>query len=90
MPAPRPEPQRKHPANLSLAPARLAFGHRYAEAHQTSLSQVVEDLLAALEHSLAADAPNADPDPLDGLLAGWPDLDKRDLRRGQHGKRLAR
>ena len=90
MPALLPESERKHPANLSLAPARLAFGHRYAEAHQTSLSQVVDDLLAALEGAVAAEPGDRERDPLDGLLAGWPEVDKKDLRREQHERRLAR
>lgn len=30
-----------------------------------------------------------DPDSLDGLLTGWPDLDQRGLRQAQHEHRLA-
>jgi len=90
MPATLPGPKRKRPANLSLAPARLAFGHRYAAAHRTSLSQVVNDLLGALENASALPAEAADPDPLDGMLAGWPELEQRDLRKAQHAQRLAR
>jgi hypothetical protein len=85
-----PEPEHKRAANLSLSPSRLAFGHRYAEAHHTSLSQVVNDLLEALENSVTLKASQPGQDPLDGLLAGWPDLDKSDLRKGQHQKRLGR
>lgn len=88
MPAPLPQAQRKRSTNLSLAPERLRFGQRYAEIRDTSLSQVVEDLLAALEQSLQADADQRDP--LDGLLAGWPEEDKKSLRRAQHSNRAGR
>jgi hypothetical protein len=90
VPPPVPAPQRKRPANLTLAPDRLRFGQQYAEANQTSLSRVVEELLGALEQTLALKAGPAGKDPLDGLLAGWPPLDKKDLRRAQHEARLAR
>jgi hypothetical protein len=79
---------RRRPANLTLAPDRLRFGQRYAEANHTSLSQVVERLLGALEQTLNMEAEPAAKDPLDGLLAGWPTLDKKDLRRAQHEARL--
>jgi hypothetical protein len=81
---------RKRPANLSLAPERLRFGQAYAEANHTSLSKVVEELLGALEQVMTRQEDPAPPDPLDGLLAGWPDGEKKDLRREQHGARLAR
>ena len=29
-------------------------------------------------------------DPLDGMLVGWPSLDKQELRREQHEAKLAR
>ena len=76
---------------LSLSVERLQFGQRFAQAHQTSLSQVVEDLLGALEGSLPPGS-SASPshDPLDGMLAGWPELDKTALRKEQHERRLAR
>ena len=91
MPAPVPEPKRKRPANLSLSPERLRFGQSYAQANQTSLSQVVEDLLGALEQTIAPVSKNAPAeDPLDGLLAGWPVLDKMALRKEQHEARLTR
>ena len=90
MPDTAPDPKRKRPSNLTLAPARLAFGHRYAQANQTSLSQVVNDLLEALEHSVSGQTGSGEPDPLDGLLAGWPELDKKDLRKAQQRDRLAR
>jgi len=48
------------------------------------------DLLEALEHSVMVQAESSEPDPLDGMLAGWPDLDKRVLRKAQHEHRLAR
>lgn len=90
MPAPIPESKRKRPANLSLAPDRLRFGQQYAEAHQTSLSQVVEELLGALEQTVSSVPHPSLEDPLDGLLAGWPTFDKRELRQGQHEVRLTR
>ena len=90
MPAHIPEPQRKRPANLTLAPDRLCFGKKYAEANQTSLSRVVEELLGALELTLAPQPELAVKDPLDGLLVGWPSMEKKDLRRAQHEARLAR
>ncbi len=88
MPALLPQAQRKRSTNLSLAPDRLRFGQRYAETRDTSLSQVVEDLLGALEQSLLAEADSRDP--LDGLLAGWPEEDKKVLRRAQHAGRARR
>lgn len=90
MPAPVPAPDRKRPANLSLAPDCLRFGKRYAEANQTSLSQVVEELLGALEQTVNLKDEAAARDPLDGLLAGWPTLDKKDLRKAQHEARVHR
>ena len=91
MPAPVPESKRKRPANLSLSPERLCFGQTYAQANRTSLSQVVEDLLGALEQTLAPGSKSSPvEDPLDGLLAGWPLLDKKALRKEQHEARLAR
>lgn len=90
MPAPVPESLHKRPANLSLAPDRLRFGQRYAEAHQTSLSQVVEALLGALEQATDLKAGPAAGDPLEGLLADWPPMDKQELRRAQHEARLGR
>jgi len=90
VPAHVPESQRKRPANLTLAPDRLRFGQQYAQAHQTSLSKVVEELLGALEQTLALKPDPVTKDPLDGLLADWPALDKKDLRRAQHEARLAR
>ena len=92
MPANMPESLRKRPANLTLAPDRLRFGQRYAEANQTSLSRVVEELLGALERTLTpASGPEATlKDPLDGLLAGWPSQDKKELRQAQHQQRLTR
>lgn len=93
MPAPLPAPKQKRPTNLSLAPARLAFGHRYADGLNTSLSQVVDDLLGALEQTVQGrnlTTGLAENDPLDGLLAGWPNLDKKELRNAQHKARLAR
>ncbi len=93
MPAPVPAPKQKRPTNLSLTPARLAFGHRYADDLNTSLSQVVDDLLGALEQTVQGRNMNtglAEDDPLDGLLLGWPDLDKKELRKAQHEARLLR
>ena len=90
MPAHILETQRTRPANLSLAPDRLHFGQRYAEANQTSLSRVVEELLGALERTFAPQPEPAERDPLDGLLVGWPSVDKKELRRAQHEARLAR
>lgn len=91
MPAPVPEPKRKRPANLSLSPERLRFGQNYAQENQTSLSRVVEDLLIALEQTLAAGTRNPPvEDPLDGLLVGWPQTDKKALRMERHEARLAR
>jgi hypothetical protein len=90
MPAHIPETQRKRPANLTLAPDRLRFGQRYAEANRTSLSRVVEELLGALEQTFAPQPESAVQDPLDGLLVGWPSTEKKDLRRAQHEARLAR
>jgi len=90
MPSSIPEPKRKRPANLTLAPDRLRFGQAYAQANQTSLSRVVEELLGALEQALAPQPEPALKDPLDGLLAGWPSLEKQDLRRAQHEARLGR
>ncbi len=82
--------QRKRPANLTLSPEKLRFGQKYAEANQTSLSSVVESLLGALEQTLAMQAEPVGQDPLDGLLAGWPNLDKKALRAGQQAARLGR
>ncbi len=91
MPASLPEQKRKRPANLSLSAERLQFGQRFARAHQTSLSQVVEDLLGALEGSVPSGSiASSSDDPLDGMLAGWPELDKKALRKEQHERRLAR
>lgn len=90
MPPPPSKALRKRPANLTLAPDRFRFGQRYAQERHTSLSQVVEDLLGALEHALAAQDAHPTSDPLDGLLAGWPAEDKKPLRRAQHEDRLAR
>jgi hypothetical protein len=90
MPAHLPELQRKRPANLTLAPDRLRFGQRYAKANQTSLSRVVEELLGALEQTLGPQPDVAVKDPLDGLLAGWPSMEKKELRRAQHEARLAK
>ncbi|MBL0212202.1 MAG: hypothetical protein IPQ13_15020 [Holophagaceae bacterium] len=93
MTAIQPVPKKKRPTNLSLAQAQLAFGHRYAEGLNISLSQVVNDLLGALEQTVQGLNVNTDPaedDPLDGLLAGWPNLDKKELRKAQHKARLAR
>ena len=83
-------PNRKRPANLSLSSERLRFGRQYAKANQTSLSQVVEELLAALEAALKSTGRTEPPDPLDGLLVGWPEADKHDLRAAQHSARLSR
>ena len=80
----------KHPTNLSLAPDRVRFGQQYAAANHTSLSKVVEDLLGSLEQALNQEPRTEAKDPLDGLLSGWPDLDKKELRRAQHEARLAR
>jgi len=90
MPAQIPESKRKRPANLTLAPDRLRFGQRYAEANQTSLSRVVEELLGALEQTFAVQPEPEVKDPLDGLLVGWPSMEKKELRRAQHEARLAR
>ena len=90
MPARSSEPRQKRQINLSLAPDRVAFGRQYAEAQQVSLSQVVSDLLAALEQAVAAGGNPAGPDPLEGMLADWPSMDKRDLRRAQQKARTAR
>jgi len=90
MPAHIPEPQRKRPANLTIAPDRLRFGQKYAEANHTSLSRVVEELLGALEQTFSPQSGPAAKDPLDGLLVDWPSMEKKDLRRAQHEARLAR
>ena len=90
MPVLASDAQRKHPTNLSLAPDRLLFGQNYAAANQTSLSRVVEDLLGALEQAWTQKPEAGAKDPLDGLLVGWPDLDKKELRRAQHEARLGR
>ena len=90
MPAPVLKTLRKRPANLSLAPDRLRFGQEYAKANQTSLSRVVEELLGALQQTLVPQPEPAVKDPLDGLLAGWPSLEKKELRQAQHEARLAR
>ena len=83
---------RKRPTNLSLAPARLAFGHDYAAAHGTSLSELMENLLCALEQVTRPTLESPNPDPLDGILLGTPmaDLDKRALRRAHHEARAGR
>ena len=88
MSAPVPESQRKRSTNLSLAPQRLSFGQQYAEANQTSLSRVVEELLGALEQAVTVRAEPTGKDPLDGLLVGWPTSSKQELRRAQHEARL--
>jgi hypothetical protein len=90
VPVQLPASQRKRPANLTLAPERLQFGQIYAEAHQISLSGLVESLLGALEQTVALKVDPAVKDPLDGLLAGWPNLDKKGLRAAQHEARLGR
>lgn len=90
MPAPLPESKRKRPANLTLAPDRLRFGQQYAEAHQTSLSKVEEELLGALEQTVTLKVEPISRDPLDGLLAEWPVSDKKALRRAQQEARLTR
>jgi len=90
LPAPVLKALRKRPANLSLAPDLLRFGQEYAKANQTSLSRVVEDLLGALQQTLAPQPEPAVKDPLDGLLVGWPSLEKKELRKAQHEARLAR
>jgi len=90
MPAPLPDSKRKRPANLSLSPERLAFGHAYATAHATSLSSMVEDFLFVLEHGTSLEGTDPTADPLDGLLADWPSFDKKDLRKAQHEARLRR
>jgi len=79
--------QRKRPAHLTLAPEILRFGRGYAEAHHTSLSGVVEALLGALEQTVATRGDPVTRDPLDGLLVGWPDLDKTALRAFQQQAR---
>jgi len=86
-----PQARRKRPTNLSLAPARLAFAQGYAEAHATSLSELVESLLGALEQVVQAPA-TGQPDPLDGILLSTPlaEMDKRALRRARHEDRIAR
>lgn len=85
-----PSIRRKRPTNLSLAPDRLAFAHGYAKAHATSLSELVDTLLGALE--VVTQAPEIAPslDPLDGILLSTPMavLDKRELRRAHHEGRL--
>ena len=88
MPAPLADSQKKRPANLTLAPERLRFGQEYAQSQQTSLSKVVEDLLGALEQSLTTRTETVALDPLDGLLAGWPQPDKKELRAAQQQARL--
>jgi hypothetical protein len=85
-----PASQRKRSANLSLAPDRFRFGQQYAEANQTSLSRVVEELLGALQQAVTLKAETATRDPLDGLLADWPTSTKHDLRQAQHEARLAK
>jgi hypothetical protein len=83
---------RKRPTHLSLTPARLAFGRRYAAGHGTSLSELTDNLLSALEQVAEAPLEEAAPDPLDGILLGTAmvDLDKRALRHARHEGRLAR
>lgn len=87
-----PQIRRKRPTNLSLAPARLAFAHGYAEAHATSLSALVENLLEALEKVVQSTPESAPLDPLDGILTGTPlaNLDKKALRCARHEDRLSR
>ena len=87
-----PQPRRKRPTNLSLHPARLAFAHGYAEAHATSLSELVDNLIGALEQVVNAPPLETEPDPLDGILVGTPmaDMDKVELRRLHHEARLSR
>jgi hypothetical protein len=87
-----PQSRRKRPTNLSLAPARLAFAHGYAEAHATSLSELVENLLGALEQVAHPSLKTAVTDPLDGILLGTQlaELDKQALRRARHEARLSR
>ena len=79
-----PNIQRRRSERLILSQARLRFGRQYAEANQTSLSRVVEELLGALEQTLLVNVEPQTEDPLDGLLAGWPSMDKKDLRNAQH------
>jgi len=50
----------------------------------------VEELLGALERTLTLKSEPLAKDPLDGLLLGWPVLDKKDLRIAQHEARLSR
>lgn len=95
MPATLPAAQKKQPTNLSLSPRSIRIGQKYAEAHQTSLSKVVDELLSALRQGFEggglSDA--GDPgDPLDGLLARSPlaKLDKRSMRETAHQARLGR
>lgn len=90
MPASLPEHRRKRPANLTLTPERLRFGQRYAESQGTSLSRVVEDLLGALERAVGPLPEALMDDPLDGLLVGWPSMDKKELRQAQHEARIGR
>jgi len=82
--------RRKRPTNLSLAPARLAFAHGYAEAHSTSISELVENLLGALEQVVQAPRNMETTDPLDGILLGtaMANLDKKTLRESRHKARL--
>jgi len=88
MPAHVSESHHKRSTNLSLAPDRLRFGQQYAEANQTSLSRVVEELLGALEQAVGPKLDSPAVDPLDGLLVDWPATDKGELRRAQHEARL--
>lgn len=90
VPAAIPKPQHKRPANLTIDPDRLRFGQKYAEVNQTSLSRVVEELLGALEQAFGPKPEPTVKDPLDGLLLGWPSVEKKDLRHAQHEARLAR
>lgn len=83
---------RKRPTNLSLAPARLAFAHGYAKTHATSLSELVESLLGALEQVVRGSVADDEPDLLDGILLGTPlaDTDKHALRKAHHEARLSK
>ena len=87
-----PQSRRKRPTNLSLAPARLAFAHGYAEAHATSLSELVDNLLGALEQVTQPSLKTAVSDPLDGMLldTALAELDKKALRQARHEARLSR
>ena len=87
-----PPSRRKRATNLSLAPATLAFAHGYAEAHATSLSELVDNLLGALQQVSQPPLEAAASDPLDGMLLGTAlaELDKKTLRQARHEARLSR